>query len=293
MHGAITFDTAWLMSVFLLSLRLSAVFLMTPLLAAASVPPTARILLILSLSAVLSTSVPFAALPAASPTVVVDGAGALFRAGVTELALGATLALGIQLAFAAFSMAGQLLGLQIGFGLGQVLDPTSNASLPVLTSAFSQLAVVLFFLVDGHHALLRGIAYSLERFPLGQPWRLDAALVPLLRQVSGTFALGFALAAPVAVSILLVDMALGAVARQLPQLNMLTLGIPLKIVVGLLAASLWFGRMGGLMTRIYDGIYRTWDAILQPVSNGSPLRCSSPALASVSTPNPHRAGIDG
>jgi flagellar biosynthetic protein FliR len=293
MHRAITFDTAWLMSVSLLALRLSAVFLMTPLLAAASVPPIARVLLILSLSAVLSMSIPFAALPAGSPTAALDGAGALFRAGLTELALGATLALGIQLAFAAFSMAGQLLGLQIGFGMGQVLDPTSNASVPILTSAYNQVAVVLFFLVNGHHALLRGIAFSLERFPLGQPWHLEAALMPIVRQVSGMFALGFALAAPVAVTILLVDMALGAVARQLPQLNMLTLGIPIKIVVGLLAASLWFDRMGGLMTRAYDGIYRTWDAILQPVSQATPARRPSPALATVLPTNPRAVGIDG
>ena len=269
MHGALTLDTAWLMAVFLLSLRLSAVFLMTPLLAAASVPLTVRILLIVSLSAALHAAVPSASVPGSAATVV-DGAGSLFRAGLSELALGATLALGILLAFAAFSMAGELLGVQIGFGLGQVIDPTSNASVPILASAYSQLAVVLFFLVNGHHALLRGVAYSLERFPLGQPWPVAAALTPILKQVSGLFALGVALAAPVAFSILLVDMALGVIARHLPQLNMLTLGIPLKIVVGLLALSLWFGRIGGVMTRVYDGIYRTWEETFEAGSASTP-----------------------
>jgi flagellar biosynthesis protein FliR len=282
MHSAITFDTAWAVTTLLLSLRLSAVLVMTPVLAAASVPLTARILLILSLATALSVSIPLSGAPSGALSPALGTAGALFRAALTELALGATLGLGILLAFSAFSMAGQLLGIQIGFSLSQVIDPTSKASLPVLSSAYSQLALVLFFLIDGHHTLLRGFAYSLERFPPGRPWPLEAALIPTVKQVSGVFALGFALAAPVALAILLVDMALGVVARQLPQLNMLTLGIPLKIVVGLLAASLWFGRMGGLMTSVFDGIYRAWDDILRPFSMVSPALNHAHALASSS-----------
>ena len=260
MHGDLALDASRLMAILFLSLRLAAVFTMTPLLAAASVPPTVRVLLILGLAAALSIGTPVAAFNV--PAGGIDMAS-LVRASVTELALGATLALGILVAFGAFSMAGELLGIQIGFGLGRAIDPGSSASVPILASAYNQVAVLLFFLVNGHHALLRGVAYSLERFPLGQPWPLEAALVPTLRQVAGLFTLGFALAAPVALSILLLDMALGVVARHLPQLNMLTLGIPLKVVVGLLALSLWFGRSGDVMTRAYDSIYRTWDATFE------------------------------
>lgn len=273
MHEAIALETTWIAAVVLLSLRLAAVFLMTPILAAGAVPAPVRVLLILSLAAALVASLPVAA----TATTVPSGVGALVRAALTEVALGATLALGIQLAFAAASMAGEMLGVQIGFGLGQAIDPSSSAAVPLLSSAYSQLAIILFFLVNGHHALLRGIAYSLSRFPLGQPWPLEAALAPTLRQIAGLFTLGFALAAPVVVSILLVDMALGVVARHLPQLNMLTLGIPIKIVVGLIALSLWFGRMGGVMTRVYEGIYRSWDATFEATSAAIPILQPAPA----------------
>ncbi len=260
MSGTFTLDSAWLATVLLLSLRLAATFLLTPLLAAASVPFTVRVLLVFALAAALTLALPPAAVSSAAGGALAGG-GALLRAGFTELALGATLALGILLAFAAFSMAGQLLGVQIGFGLGQVIDPTSSASVPLLASAFSQLAVLTFFLVDGHHALLRGVAYSLERFPLGEPWPLQVAVAPLLRQVAGLFALGFALAAPVAFCLLLVEMALGVVARQLPQMNMLTMGIPIKVVVGVLALALWVGGAGPTLSRVYGSIYRSWDAL--------------------------------
>jgi flagellar biosynthesis protein FliR len=260
MRGALPLDTAWLATVLLLSLRLTATFLLTPILAAASVPAAVRVLLVVGLAAALSLALPPGAV-SHSASAALSGGGALLRAGFTELALGATLALGILLAFAAFSLAGELLGVQIGFGLGQVIDPTSSKSVPILASAFTQLAVLTFFLVDGHHALLRGLAFSLERFPLGQPWPLQAAVAPLLKQVAGLFSLGFALAAPVTFCLLLVEMALGVVARQLPQMNMLTMGIPIKVVVGVLALSLWFGGAGPAMSRVYGSIYRSWDAL--------------------------------
>jgi flagellar biosynthetic protein FliR len=283
MHGAITVETAWLMGVLLLSLRLAPLFLLTPLLGAAGVPVIVRVLLVVGLAAGLFMGLPGVVESARSAVLGIDGVGALIGAGFTEVALGATLALGIHLAFAAFAVAGQLLGIQIGFGLGRVLDPASSATVPILTSAFNALGVLVFFMVDGQHALLRGVAYSLERFPLGRPWPLEAAFAPILRQFAGLFSLGFALAAPVVFCILLVEMALGVVARNLPQINMLALGIPVKIVVGLLALSLWFGGVGGVMTRVYASIYRTWDAIFAVVSDaartGALARLPVPQLA--------------
>jgi flagellar biosynthesis protein FliR len=83
----------------------------------------------------------------------------------------------------------------------------------------------------------------------------------VLRQVGGLFSLGFALAAPVAFCILLLELALGVVSRNLPQMNMFAIGIPIKIVVGLAALSLWFAGMGAVMNRIYATIYQTWDQV--------------------------------
>lgn len=267
MFGSLSINLVWLATVFLLSLRLAAIFLMTPLLAAASVPVTVRVLLILSLAAALSLGI-----PDISALNIINNAGALFQAGFNELALGATLALGILIAFSAFSIAGRILDIQIGFGLGQVIDPASNASLPILTSAFNQVAVVVFFLVNGHQALLRGIVYSLHRFPLGHSWLAQSTFTVLLKQLLGLFGLGFALASPIIFSILMVEMALGVVARNLPQMNMLVIGIPVKIVIGLITLALWFVGIGDVMNRVYASIYRTWDAVFAAATM-SETRC--------------------
>ena len=258
-------DPGLVLAVFLLSLRLSAVFFLTPVLHAFRVPATGRVLLVIGLAVGLALGMP----PAESPVLSMT-AGQLITASFTELALGATLGLGILAAFAAISLAGRMIDVQIGFGIAQVFDPVTQRQVPILTSAFDKLGVIVFFLLNGHHALLRGLAYSLERFPLGRPWSVDAAAPWILKQVGALFGLGFALAAPAVACLLLLELALGVVARNLPQMNMLVIGIPIKIVVGLAALSLWFGGAGDAMNRVYGSVYQTWDAVFASQAASAP-----------------------
>ncbi|MCJ0764554.1 flagellar biosynthetic protein FliR [Variovorax terrae] len=255
----------------LLSIRVATTLALTPVLYAISMPATARVVLILTLSVTLA-----AGMGPADPTAQVrPELGSLTVAALRELALGATLGLGILLAFGAFAMAGQLLDIQIGFGVAQVFDPVSRRQASVLTSGFQQLGVLVFFLLNGHHALLRGLAYSAERFVPGRSWGLEAAVAVTVPQVGALFALGFALVAPVVFFILLTELALGVVARNLPQMNMFTMGIPVKILVGLVALSLWSTGLGAVMDRVYAGIARSWQTIFtsQAAHKGGVLFC--------------------
>ncbi|MDB5752112.1 MAG: type secretion system inner rane protein [Ramlibacter sp.] len=251
------FDNAWVHQVLLLSARISALFLMTPVLYAIPLPALVRALLAIGLAAALA--LPFTATPATGFL----PAGALLQAFMQEVAIGATLGLGILMPFAGFAIAGRLIDVQVGFGIGQVFDPVTRTQVPVLTSVFTLFGVLLFLLADGHHALLRGIGYSLERFPLGQPWSVQAASGPVLKQAAALFTLGFALAAPIVLSLLLVEFALGVISRNLPQMNMFVLGIPVKIIAGLLALSVWATGLGGVAGRMYGEIYRTWTAMFE------------------------------
>jgi flagellar biosynthetic protein FliR len=258
LSALLPFGSSWLTCVFLLSLRVGATFAMSPMLSARAMPGPVRALLVLGLSGALTLALPLPALPSS----LLDNLGLLFVAGFTELALGACLGLGIQLAFAAVAFAGRLLDAQIGFGLAQIFNPISDSRGSIVGTAFDQLAAVMFFVLNIHHVLLRGLAWSLERYPVGHPWPMSAALVPLLKQVSAMFVLGFALAAPIVFCVLLVELALGVVAQSLPQMNMLVIGLPVKIVVGLLALAIWAPEMGGVLSRIYESIYSTWNQVL-------------------------------
>jgi flagellar biosynthesis protein FliR len=246
----------WIFTVLLLSARIAALLLMTPLLYAASVPLLVRILMAMGLACVIA--LPFAGTPAVTP----EDFGSLLQALLREATIGATLGLGVLMAFAGFALAGRLVDVQVGFGIAQVFDPLTHARVPVLSSVFALFAAVFFFLVNGHHALLRGIAYSVERFPVGRAWPAAGAAQAITHGAAALFTLGFALAAPVVLGLLLVDFALGVISRNLPQMNMLVLGVPVKIVAGLLALWAWASAFGAPAGRLYAGIYRTWTALL-------------------------------
>jgi flagellar biosynthetic protein FliR len=253
----------WLVAVMLLSIRIGAVFLFTPLLTVVNVPGPVRLLIAIGLAAGLAPATSsMGAVPcdaAVSSTADCLRGNRMFGWGISEMAFGATLAVAVHLTFAVFSFAGRILDIQIGFGLAQVFDPSTNTVRPVLTMIFNQAAVIVFFLVDGHHMLLRGIAYSVRRFPLGSPWPVDTAVAPILAQAAEMLDLAFSLVSPIVFCILIVEFALALLSRSVPQMHMLTMGLPVKILVGLAVLSFWIAGNGAAMLRIYETLYHGWD----------------------------------
>jgi flagellar biosynthetic protein FliR len=255
-HLAAVLGEPWIAGVLLLATRIAALLLLTPVLYAIPVPTIARLLITVGLACVI-------ALPFADQMAVAPGSiGGLVYAALQEAAIGATLGFGVLMAFAGFALAGRLADIQIGFGVAQVFDPLTRTQQPILSAIISLFAVVFFFAINGHHALLRGIAFSVERMPIGSGWSAASSAEPITRQAAVLFGLGFALAGPVVLSLLLLDFALGIVSRNLPQMNMLVLGIPVKIVAGLVALSAWAAAMGAPAARLYAGIFQAWSAWL-------------------------------
>jgi flagellar biosynthetic protein FliR len=248
-------NAAWLIAVLLCSLRLSALLLVTPILQALGLPVRVRILLILALALALVSGMQLRL--AAPPTEV----GGLIAAGVRELMIGALMAYGIFVAFAAFNFAGNALDLQIGYNIANVFDPVTRSQSPLLSSLLGMLAVALFFTMDAHHALLRGFAWSLERIPLGSAAPMpDPAL--LLRQFGLVFSLGLTLAAPVLFCLFLVELALAVLSRNLQQMNIFVLSAPVKIAVGLAMLAATASHIGAVSERIFGAIFTFWEAAL-------------------------------
>ena len=247
----------WLATTFLLATRLGAMLLMTPPIGVKAIPAIVRVAFVFALAAMLAAALPSQRL------VHLDNIAALVAAASSELALGMTMALGMAFAFAAFAAGARLLDVQIGFGIGQVFDPVTQQQLPVLSGVVAQAAVVLFVVSDAHHAMLRGIAASIERFPPGTSWPLDASLAPVLQQAAGMFSLGFALVAPVVFCLALIDLGLGVLARNLPQMNMFVLGVPVKVVAGLAALSVWIAASAPVVMRIDASIFAGWEALFR------------------------------
>lgn len=241
----------------LLSVRLGIVFLMTPLLGVFGLPVRFKVLLIAIMSSALIYGVPEWRSP-----VQAEAIGWLIPF-LRELALGLALSLGVFSAFSAISVAGKILDTQMGYGIAQVFDPSTHRQLSIVSGTFNQFSVVLFFILDFHHILLRGLATSIEIYPLGTEWPISEFGMALIKQFGGLFALGFAFIAPIIFCILLVEFALSVLTRSLPQLHMLTLGIPLKIIVGLFALAIWLTGANELLKKVYNAIFESWKVMLQ------------------------------
>jgi flagellar biosynthetic protein FliR len=228
---------------------------MSPLLQAAGLPNRVRVIFVLAMSACLVSATH--AMPAQAaldlPTLLVQACG--------ELALGALLSFGLYSAFAVFSLAGNLLDLQIGFNIANIYDPITRSQSPLLASFLGLIAVVMFYISDAYQLLIRGLAYSLERIPLGTvDLPLNAGLVAA--QFGKIYSLGLMLAAPVLFCLLLVEVGIAVLSRNLPQMNIFTLSPPVKIAVGLAVFAVTLGHLGTEFKRVFDNLFSFWEALL-------------------------------
>jgi len=239
----------------LLATRFGALLLMTPPIGGGAVPPMVRVAIVVALAACFNSLVP-------TPAQGWDLWGVI-SAIAGEAALGATMALGLGLAFAAFSVGARVLDTQIGFGIGQVFDPATRQQMPVLTGAFAQLALVLFFSTDAPHGVLRGVVLGIQAYPPGSAWSARSAFMPVIGQVAGLFSLGFAMVAPVVFCLLLVEVGLGVISRSLPQMNMFVMSMPIKVLVGLTALAAWSAGSVGLLTRTHAAVFKGWEAMFR------------------------------
>lgn len=248
-------DPAWMLAVFYTAVRLGVVLAMTPILSSLGGLVTVRVLLTLALSLLLVAGL---GAPPPAPSLAL---GAVLLNALAEVVTGLTLAFGVFAAFGAFSVAGKILDTQSGFGLGNVYDPVTRAGSPLFATMLNMVAVVVFFGMDAHHALLRGIAFSLRQAPPGSGFRLlDAEAV--IRQFGLMFSLGVALIIPVMLCLLLVETGLAVVSRVLPQMNVFVVGVPVKIIAGLSLFALTLGGLQPVMVRVYGSIFLYWEQVL-------------------------------
>jgi flagellar biosynthetic protein FliR len=248
-------DAAWLSLVLLVGCRVAPLFLMAPVFGSLPAPNLFRAALIVALSAAIVSASGLAL--SSAPASLEE----LLLLAMQELVVGAALAFGLTAAFAAFLFGGRLLDFQFGFSIANLIDPVTRTQAPLLGTALQMLAVLVFFLAEGHHLLLRALAFSLERFPPGRAIG-ELNFAPIVAQFGAMFTLGLMLAAPAVLAVLLLDLGFALAARTMPQMNVLIVAIPFKIALGLLTLALSLRYLGAAMTRVFESVFRYWSAVL-------------------------------
>lgn len=205
--------------------RVSGLMVFCPFLGSDAVPVPVKAALTLLLTLLLH--------PLHGPAALAMGSWQWVQVALGEMAIGLLLGLVANFLFESALMAGQILGVQIGYSLANVFNPDTNADTPVL-SQFHQMAALLIFLqLDVHHWLLRSVARSFAYLPPGAASMTLAAASGLLHAAGGIFLAGVQIAAPSLAATLVVDMALGFLGKASPQLPVLFIGLAVKNLAGL------------------------------------------------------------
>lgn len=152
--------------------------------------------------------------------------------GFKEVLSGILMGFVVLLLFEGIVYAGLLIGFDMGLGISEAFDITTESTSNIIGLALNILAMLIFLLIDGHHYLLKALAYSFKVIPLGNYSINEPVITLLIKYSSAIFLLAVKIASPIMVSFFLVHLAAGIIARISPQLNIFFVLQPLKIGMG-------------------------------------------------------------
>jgi len=209
-----------------IGVRLTGLMLFAPFFGSVVIPARVKAILVLALTLVLY------------PTVGRDlGTHTMSDWPVlvfTEFLIGAGMGIATNAVFEAVQLAGQVLGVQMGYSLINILDPQTQVDTTVVALFYQSIVMLLFLRMDVHYWLLRAIGNSYLYMPPGST-HLSSLFTQAVLKIGGqVFGLGIQIAAPVLSATLIADIVLGLLGKASPQLPLMMLGPAVKSLLGLL-----------------------------------------------------------
>jgi flagellar biosynthesis protein FliR len=218
----------WLGQFFWPFLRILGLFAAAPAFSSVTIPVRAKVALAFVVTVVVAGT-----LPQAAP---LDFSWATAVLAVEQVLVGVAIGFAMQLTLAAMALAGEFVGLQMGFGFASLFDIQSGFQVPVMSNFFGLVALLLFLALNGHLVLLGILVRSFTVVPIAagsgitvDGWR------SLVGAGAALFQMGFWLALPVIAVLLVTHLAVGFVSRVAPQFNVMSVGFSVFMWVGLAA----------------------------------------------------------
>lgn len=226
--------------------RVSGIFVTAPLYSNRAVPMQAKISLMIILAMIIFTArqphtgqIPNGLLPFV-----------LLLAG--EVAIGLTIGFAVQLVFAAVQLGGQMIDFQMGFSIVNVIDPLNMTQVPLIGSFKNLLALLIFLTTNGHHYVLAALYQSFDLIPIFG-FQAKATMVQVILDMFGyMFVTAIKISIPVVGAIFVAEVAMGIIARTVPQMNVFIVGIPAKIFVGLAVMMMVFPLYTSFLSLVFD-----------------------------------------
>ncbi|WP_106497611.1 flagellar biosynthetic protein FliR [Lentibacillus sp. Marseille-P4043] len=184
---------------------------------------------------------------------------------IKEVIVGLLIGLIAYIILAAIQIAGGFIDFQMGFAIANVIDPQTGAQSPLTGQYFYIIALLFLLSVNGHYLLIDGIYYSYNLIPIDAfvPFQDESIIDYVIDAFNQMFLIAFQMSIPIVGCLFLVDVALGIIARTVPQLNVFVVGLPLKIVVSFVVILLFLSLYIMLVKSLFATMFDTMRGLMQ------------------------------
>lgn len=163
----------------------------------------------------------------------IEHLGTFLTFTISEIFVGLILGYILTICLGIVKMAGSLIDMQMGLSMASIYDTNSNKQSTIIENFMHWMALLIFLSLDGHHLLIKGIIKSYKLLPIGTSIIDDNTMSYILKVFVEYFGIGFKIALPLLFSLLLTELILGLISRSVPAFNVMLIGMPVKVLVGL------------------------------------------------------------
>ncbi len=230
--------------------RIASMIALMPVLGSASIPPTVKAGLSLILCFILF---PFIQQHSAMP--LPQTTGIFIYKIIMEVFVGIVIGFISSMLFSSVQFAGYLIDTLTGFSFVELVDPFTDTSISVIGQFNVLIFTIIFFLINGHYFMILAIQKSFEVVPLLGVGFNPGKLVDFMTSQTGAiFVVAFKLCAPMFVALIITQVALGVVARTVPQINVFFVGVPLNIVVAFCVLIIVLPNLATLFKSVFENM---------------------------------------
>ncbi len=219
--------------------RVTGLFLTAPVLGSAAIPRVVRGVLVLGLGGATLAMLPPAMLAGGTPGIL-----ELCVVAAGECAIGAVIGFIATLPLIAAAVGGSLMGQQMGIALPAMLDPGVGVESDDMGRAFLLLAIVCFVVVGGLEQVFSAVLGSFGHLPVAGLAHESLATMAA-GMLDACFEFGLRVALPLLGVLMLQAFVLALIARSMPQLNIFSIGLPLRVLVGLVVLVAGLAAIAG------------------------------------------------
>lgn len=220
-------NTAYFLALFLIFLRITSYFIAVGVFFPAGTPQVLQGVFSLIIALGILSGIDYSTINS------INSGYILAFYAISEIMTGLILGYITNLVFQVLKWAGAWMDIHAGFSMVSILDPTSESTSTLLGNLAYFIGLVFFFIVDGHHMVIRMLIESINIIPIGKTIVYQETLMGVIQTIFSYFTLGIKIAIPLVLILVITDVCLGLISRTVPTIPIMIFGMPIKNVLGL------------------------------------------------------------